>query len=79
MRTEAFVAGFCDQVIVFDPNPADSLHIDPRFERDDVACDQDVITFGNKDRGFRMGETDAMSCVVGEGSSIRRSLHRRIH
>ena len=79
MRTEAFVAGFRDQVIVFDANPSDSLHIDARFESDDVAGDKDIIAFGNQDRSFRMGETDAVSYMVGERRSLRGSLHRCIH
>ncbi len=66
MVAELFGSGGSDQVVVFESHTALAFDVASGFERDDIAGDEGVGTFGNQNRWFRVLHSKSMSRVVSE-------------
>src|SRR5262249_29414865 len=49
------------KVVVLDPYPADAWHVQPRFERDDIASEQGLAGIADEERRLGMRQTESVS------------------
>ena len=56
MVAEPFVPLLGDEVVVLDPHSADTFDIGSRFQRNDIACQENVVALRDQDGRLRMSQ-----------------------